>query len=473
MRSAAIDDFLDAVERDIDALHSIIVLRHGHIIAQGWWEPYGPQIPHILYSLSKSFTSTAIGLLVAEGRLSLDAPVLGFFPGDAPAQPSANLRAMRVRHLLSMATGHAEDTTPTLWADPARTWTQAFLAQPVPYAPGTHFLYNTGATYMLAAIVQRLVGMRLLDYLQPRLFESLGIENPTWEVSPQGIDVGGWGLSLTTGDVARFGQLYLQQGRWQERQLIPVAWIEEATANQVANGQSPDSDWEQGYGYQFWRCRHNAYRGDGAFGQFCVVLPDQDVVIAMTAGLGPMQDVLNLIWEHLLPAMQPEALPEDHAAHLALSERLTRLRLPPQAGEARVPRASDVSGKLFRMAENADGIATVRLDFATDSSAITIVNAKGEQRVVVGYDTWLKTTIPGIVPTTRRLPSIRGDDTQKIAASGAWTAAATYTVQLWSYETPFRDTYTFHFAGTTLELRHVRNVDFNPVEPVDLHGSSE
>ena len=147
IRSAAIGDFLDAVERDIDALHSLIVLRHGHIIAQGWWEPYGPEIPHILYSLSKSFTSTAIGLLVAEGRLSLDVPVLDFFPGDAPAQPSANLQAMRVRHLLSMATGHAEDTTPTLWADPARTWTQAFLAQPVPYAPGTHFLYNTGATY--------------------------------------------------------------------------------------------------------------------------------------------------------------------------------------------------------------------------------------------------------------------------------------------------------------------------------------
>ena len=196
MRSAAISDFLDAVERDIDAVHSLIVLRHGHIIAQGWWEPFGPQIPHILYSLSKSFTSTAIGLLVAEGRLSLDAPVLDFFPGDAPAQPSANLQAMRVRHLLSMATGHAEDTTPTLWADPARTWTQAFLAQPVPYAPGTHFLYNTGATHMLAAIVQRLAGMRMLDYLQPRLFEPLSIDNPTWEVSPQGIDVGGWACPL-------------------------------------------------------------------------------------------------------------------------------------------------------------------------------------------------------------------------------------------------------------------------------------
>jgi hypothetical protein len=204
-----------------------------------------------------------------------------------------------------------------------------------------------------------------------------------------------------------------------------------------------------------------------------VVLPDQDVVIAMTAGLGPMQDVLDLIWEHLLPAMQPDALPEDQADSRALRERLANLRLPPQAGEASVPRAADLSGKRFRMTENEDGIATIRLDFTTDSSVITIVNEKGEQQIAVGYGAWLKRTIPGVVPATRRLPSIRGDDTQKIAASGAWTADQTYTVQLWSYETPFRDTYTFHFAGNTLQVSRVRNVDFNPVEPVDLHGSSE
>ena len=137
---------------------------------------------------------------------------------------------------------------------------------------------------MLSAIVQKLSGGRMLDYLQPRLFAPLGIRNPHWEQSPQGIDVGGWGLRITTADIAAFGQLYLQKGEWQGAQLIPAAWVEQATSLQVQNGPA-NPDWEQGYGFQFWRCRHNAYRGDGAFGQYCVVMPDQDAVLAITSGL--------------------------------------------------------------------------------------------------------------------------------------------------------------------------------------------
>src|SRR5207249_1659296 len=156
--------------------------------------------------LSKSFTSTAVGLAIAEGKFSLDDPVLRFFPEEAPAEPSANLKAMRVSDLLRMSTGQQTEPPRT----PERPWTQTFLAHPVPFKPGTHFLYNTSATYMLSAIVQKTTGQTLLDYLRPRLFESLGIENPTWEASPQGISTGGYGLSIRTQDIARFGQLYLQ-----------------------------------------------------------------------------------------------------------------------------------------------------------------------------------------------------------------------------------------------------------------------
>ena len=195
---------------------------------------------------------------------------LKFFPDDVPAEPSANLKAMRVSDLLRMSTG--QQTEPP--RSPDEVWTKVFLAQPVPFKPGTHFLYNTSATYMLSAIVQKATGMTVLDYLGPRLFEPLGIEHPTWETSPQGMSTGGYGLSIRTEDIARFGQLYLQKGQWQGKQLVPAAWIEAATARQTSNGSDPNSDWAQGYGYQFWRCRHGAYRGDGAFGQFCVVLPD-------------------------------------------------------------------------------------------------------------------------------------------------------------------------------------------------------
>ena len=266
-------------------MHSFMLLRHGHVVAEGWWSPYDAEAPHSLYSLSKSFTSTAVGLAIAEGKLSLDDEVLKFFPEDAPAEPSNNLKAMRVSDLLRMSTGQQTEPPRT----PDQPWTKTFLAHPVPFKPGTHFLYNTSATYMLSAIVQKATGQTVLDYLRPRLFEPLGIEHPTWETSPQGISAGGYGLSIRTEDIARFGQLYLQKGKWQGKQLVPEAWVEAATSRQTSNGSNPNSDWDQGYGYQFWRCRHGAYRGDGAFGQYCIVLPEQDAVIAITSGVKDMQ----------------------------------------------------------------------------------------------------------------------------------------------------------------------------------------
>ena len=259
--SAAITAFLEAAEQGGSGLHSFMLLRHGRVAAEGWWSPYAPTAPHMLFSLSKSFTSTAVGLAVAEGRLSVDDPVLSFFPAEAPRKPGENLAAMRVRHLLSMSTGHDHDTTEHLYRRRDGDWAKAFLARPVAYAPGTHFLYNTGASYMLSAIVQRLTGMTLLEYLRPRLLDPLGITGAAWETCPRGVNTGGFGLSITTEDIARFGQLYLQRGVWQGRQIVPEAWVAEASSRQMPNGSNAESDWEQGYGYQFWLCRHSAYRG--------------------------------------------------------------------------------------------------------------------------------------------------------------------------------------------------------------------
>ena len=185
--SAALLRFVEEIEKNIQELHSFMLLRHGAVVAEGWWAPYANDRPHMLFSLSKSFTSTAVGLAVAEGRLSVHDPVISFFPEDVPAEVSDNLRAMRIKQLLSMSTGHAEDTTERITNAPDGDWVKAFLALPVEYKPGTHFVYNSGASYMLAAIVQKVTGMMLLDYLQPRLLDPLGISGAAWEVSPQGL----------------------------------------------------------------------------------------------------------------------------------------------------------------------------------------------------------------------------------------------------------------------------------------------
>jgi CubicO group peptidase (beta-lactamase class C family) len=223
--SNAILAFIEAVEEQQLELHSFMLLRHGHVVAEGWWNPYKAELPHMMFSLSKSFTSTAIGLAVAEGILTLDDQVISYFPEDVPSEISENLAAMQIRHLLMMGTGHDIDTTDSFWVQPEGNWAKAFFSIPVEHKPGMHFLYNTGATYLLSEILQKASGQKLLDYLQPRLLEPLGIVDAAWTECPRGINTGGFGLSVKTEDIAKFGQLYLQKGIWNGVKILSEATI--------------------------------------------------------------------------------------------------------------------------------------------------------------------------------------------------------------------------------------------------------
>jgi CubicO group peptidase (beta-lactamase class C family) len=469
---SAILAFVEAAD-DIDAMHSFMLVRHGHVVAEGWWGPYDAKTPHVLYSLSKSFTSTAVGLAIADGKLSLDDEVLKLFPEDAPAEPSANLRSMRVRDLLRMSTGH--QTEAPLWRDEPGSktrddpWTKKFLAQPVPYKPGTHFLYNSPGTYMLSAIVQKVTGTTVLDYLRPRLFEPLGIDSPTWVASPQGISAGAWGLLARTEDIARFGQLYLQHGVWKGRPLVPAAWVEEATARQTSNGSSPSSDWDQGYGYQFWRSRHNSYRGDGAFGQYCLVLPELDAVVAITSGVRDMQGVMNLVWDKLLPAMKAQPVPENAAARRRLDAKLAGLAVRLPTGQATAPLAAKVSGKWYEFPDNDRGLQAVALDLSPASPALLVRMAGGETRTPIGLGSWMKSG-SGFANGLERFLSVPAHPL--VAASGAWTAEDAFTVKLVAYETPFHSTLTLRFDGDRLRLDAEHNVAFGPTKLPPLVGQA-
>lgn len=323
--SAAVRSFIEAADQEIHTLHSFMLVRHGQVIAEAWWKPETADTKHVMWSLSKSFTSTAVGLAVAEGKLSLEDPVLKFFKDEAPAEPSENLQAMRVRDLLSMSGGH--DAEPKFaFADGPSV--KGFLAHPVTHKPGIWFRYNTPGSYMLSAIITKATGQTVLDYLKPRLFEPLGIVNPDWASTPEGHSLGGYGLYIRTEDIAKFGQLYLQKGQWSGKALLPEKWVEEATAKHVDNSKAPSgktSDWQQGYGFQFWRCQHNAYRGDGRDGQICLVMREHDAVIAITAQTGQMQKELDLVWEKLLPAFRSKALPADPVEHEKLKQAATQL----------------------------------------------------------------------------------------------------------------------------------------------------
>jgi CubicO group peptidase (beta-lactamase class C family) len=461
--SAAILAFLAAIAESKHEFHSFIMVRHGHVIAEGWWAPYRKTARHMLYSLSKSFTSTAVGFAVTDGKLTVEDPVTSFFPDKLPAEVSDNLTSLRVKHLLTMSVGHAKDSTPIITKE--QDWVKSFLSLPIANAPGSAFLYNSGATYMLSAIVQKLTGQRVIDFLRPRLFEPLKIEGMTWEICPRGINTGGWGLSVQTDSIAKFAQFYLQKGDWNGHQVLPAAWIEQATTFKIqqpaAGGADLEkmkqtSDWHQGYCYQFWRCRHNAFRGDGAFGQYAIVMPEQDAVIAITSETGNMQGELNLIWEHLLPAMKDAVLPADAASLAELRQRLAALGLPPPVAQTHSPTVARISGRKFQIDSNAAGVQTVQFDFPGDGSTFTLTDATGAYAIRCGLEKWAdgESNMPGTPPklTVGELRPL------KIAASGTWKDENTFVMTWRYYETPHHDTLTAHFDGDNVKVEYLSSI---------------
>ncbi len=318
--------FLDAVERRGIELHSLMVVRHGHVVAEGWWHPYSADLRHLVYSVSKTVTATASALAIAEGRFLLEDRVVSFFPEEVPDDVDPRVTELTVHHLLSMSTGHVADTLPAMLERPAGEWVRTFLSIP-PQAPvGSRHVYNNGCTFVLGAIVQRVTGQGLLDYLRPRLLEPLGITGATWQTDDLGRELGWSGLHITTEAIAALGEMFLRDGIWQGRRILPEGWVARAGRPQVGTAADSDPDWRLGYGYQMWASRHG-FRADGAFGQFSLVLPDQDAVIATTAGQAPGQVILDPVWEYLLPALAPAPahLAEDAAVRAAEHELMERL----------------------------------------------------------------------------------------------------------------------------------------------------
>ncbi|MEO0531453.1 MAG: serine hydrolase, partial [Planctomycetota bacterium] len=243
--SAGVLRFVERADAEIDVMNSFMLVRHGHVVAEGWWDPYRPEDRHQLYSLSKSFTSIALGIAIDEGKLTLDDRVVDWFPDRLPAEPSDHLRPIRVRDLLRMTTGHvADDLAGFRWGPGATV--ERFLSLPVTLKPGTHFTYNTPATYTASAVLQQATGETTHEYLKPRLLEPLGIIDTWWEATPEGVTMGGSGLSVRTEAIAKFGQLLLQRGEWRGEQLVPAEWIDAATAMQTPTGSDPTGDWDQG-----------------------------------------------------------------------------------------------------------------------------------------------------------------------------------------------------------------------------------
>lgn len=435
--------FLDALESapEIEP-HSLMIMRHGHLVASGWWAPYTAERPHLLYSLSKSFTGTAAALAEAEGLLDFDAPVISYFPELEADITDPRSRAMLVRHVASMSSGHRRETVDEAFGQDPDEPVRGFLLLSPDGDPGTVFAYNQPTTYTLAAIVQRVAGQSLTAYLRPRLLDPLGIGEVAWSRDRTGRELGFSGLHATTDAVARLGQLYLRDGVWEGKRLLPQGWAARAsqprTPTAGAMGDGERQDWDQGYGYQFWMSRHG-YRGDGAYGQFCLVLPEQDVVIASTGATERMQEYLNLVWEHLLPAFGPEPLAGREAADAELRERLGRLALPPAPGRPAPPERHGEGAAAFTFSAAAGPVRSAGLVQDADGWTLTLTGAADRP----GHPDRLGLRLAGAGWTVAEEPV-------PTAVSGGWTDAGTLAVEVVFLETPHRLALTCSPADRTL-----------------------
>lgn len=426
-------------------MHSFVLTRHGKVAAEAWWKPYAPDYAHMLHSLSKSFTSTAFGFAVQEGLASLDDRVMDFFPEALTCEPCENMKKMTVRHLLTMNTGHI-DPPNVISGAVYNDWVEWFLRSYIPLEPGTKFTYNTAATYMVSAIVQKVTGQPIVEYLKPRLFDPLGFGEYWWDTCPKGINVGGFGFNVTTEDIAKFGNLMLNRGAYNGKQLLDPAWVDMATSWQVPNGPGT-RDWCVGYGFQFWQCSApDTFRGDGAYGQLCVVNRKLDAVFACTAQVNNMQDEMDIIYKYLFEPMQDEEIPEndDEAAFAREAADLT-IRLPEGEAHDRIENA--VSEKTYDFAPNSFGIKTLRFHFGEENH-VTFENASGISTLPIGYGRFIEANSCAKAHCGVMEPLYR-----ETACAGAWKDGH-YLMRVVFTRTSTLDTLEFSFTphGVRVEV---------------------
>ena len=449
--------FIEAADKHPFEFHSFMLLKNGKVIAEGWWDPYKPDLKHTMYSVTKSFTATAVGYAVNENLITVQDTVIRFFPSLLPDTVSPNLARMTIKDLLTMTAGN--EPAGALTDD---NWVRAFLHEPVPHVPGTRYFYNTLASHMLSAIVQQKTGTTVEAYLSTRLFKPLGIRDADWVKSPQGITSGGWGLRLKTEDMARFGQLLLDKGKWKGKQIMPAQWVEDATRKQVeswpvwvpAGTPADSSDWIQGYGYQFWRNRGNSYRADGAFGQLIVVMPEYNAVLAVTAGGQLMQDEMNVIRNYLFPALQQEEMIKGRRGRKALQQALRNLALPLPEKSWKGSSAIRYSGKNFRFKNPSQ---TIRFDLSNPGRInIQLNEADTAHQLSFGNGTWHRGQTYKTAPDLPNLPVGLNREIYPVQYAGAytWKDDTTLELTLRYIESPFHEIYTYRFSdqGLTMEL---------------------
>jgi CubicO group peptidase (beta-lactamase class C family) len=459
VNAAAVEAFLDdAAAIDLE-IHGLMLHRRGRVVAEGWWWPYRADRPRIMHSATKSVMASAIGMALDEGRFKLQDKVVSFFPEVLPPVVDDKLAAMTIEDLLTMRAGHAAETSGAIWRGIQTSWTAEFFKIPVVYPPGTTYMYTSAASYMLSAILTRVTGETLHDYLKPRFFAPLGITGEQWDLGPDNINPGGNGLTMKTVDLLKLGVLHAQKGLWHGRRILSEAWIDQATR----------SHGENNYGYQWATAADGAYLAIGIFMQFVMVFPQHQATLAV---IGARQEgseaFLPLVQQHFPRAFQ-QMQPADEAA---LADTRLRARL---AGVARKPaivshrstKPAQINGRTYRLASNSVGVTAVRFDFDAAGCVFHLTQAGTDYRVVCGLHDWIETKadVPG-----RELHHGYSLRSTQLVAGARWLDEDTLQMTWIFAETAFRDTVICRFDRDRLSIERSVNVNSSAVSWPTLSG---
>jgi CubicO group peptidase (beta-lactamase class C family) len=469
MDSHLLEKMFDFIAQDGKNIHSLLIVRNGKLVVEAYFDPYDPGTKHQLASASKSVTAILVGIALQDGILrDLDQKIEEFFP-EAGESRDPRKKEITLEHLLTMTAGLRWHETDRSYLDVRnslvqmtrqRDWVRYILNQPMAAKPGEKFNYNSGASHLLSAILQKQTGLTAAQYAERKLFAPLGITDYAWEMDPEGNTVGGWGLMLTPRDMAKLGYLFLRSGRWEGEQVVPASWVSESTRKQVEVVSSSDFRyrlWQRlyrlfgreaairtySYGYHWWIPDFGGYAARGHGGQEIFVILNMDLVIVFTSGL-PRADLMlpeKLVEEYILPAVSsPEPLPADRQAQQGLRAAIRAQAQPELKGEARLPEtAARITGKRYQVKPNPLGIQSVAFHFSTGSTAgLQIGSGNQSLDLIVGLDGVYRTNPVG--------------ELESMALKGRWNGENTFLLDLLMVASGKKYEYSYTFQEDRIRI---------------------
>lgn len=433
-------DFINNCAGTKTDIHTLEIYKNDELKIKLALPPYSCENKAQLYSLSKSFSSTAIGLLVTDGILSVEDKLVDIFPERVPNGIDENMKNLCVKHILSMNSGHAE--CPMGKIKNCDDIVNAFMSEKQSFEPGTHFMYNNSATYMLSEIVTKFTGMTMLDFLSIRLFAPLGIKDMRWDTFKSGRNQGAVGLHASADDLSKLGRLYLNKGMWHGKRILSEEWVEMATCVHSDNSGNGTADWTAGYGFQFWMNEREGYRGDGAFGQLCVVLPKRETVAVIQCYSNDMQSEMDNLF-----ALIDNLYTDGGISEVELCEKINSMNAPEKTEKF----DKNIMGNIYRLNENEYKFTLLYFENNNDDLVINFSNGERWQQINCGFEKYLESNIyiQAFKPTIGNL--VRTDREEHVRLAAYYTYDGNeLSIHIRYLNNPHRDWFKFTFTDSSL-----------------------